>query len=140
MIFLSSLENVQNIPKFLMFSSKPQHYNCDKYKSLIFLSQSYNAISVIFFKNVFFCQKQPNILGYYIFYSYNIINPLRLPSSRPESSLNFNSDPPPHRQIQCVFVIGIIVHWLHPIVNFNVSFICIVNINVFYYTSSYSQY
>ena len=31
----------------------------------------------------------------------------------------------------------IIVHWLHPILNFNVSIISIVNINVFYYTSSH---
>ena len=34
----------------------------------------------------------------------------------------------------------IIVNWPHPIVNFNMSITCIVNINVLYYISSHRQY
>ena len=34
----------------------------------------------------------------------------------------------------------IIVNWSHPIVNFNVSITCIVNINVLYYIFSHRQY
>ena len=34
----------------------------------------------------------------------------------------------------------IILSWPHPIVNFNVSITCIVNIDVLYYISSHRQY